>query len=168
MIKNSFQNLKVYIPGNYKLDSNGELLPSVGDAFQNTLYKMINELGLKENIVFTGKLSAEQMASTMARCNVFVNTSCMEVHALSLREAMVVGLPCVTSLCGSVSEYVKDGENGLIYRYEEYEVLASHIKKLLMDVEYSKHLSNNAKETFRHQDSQDIPLNEIYNKLTKR
>lgn len=168
LVKREIPDIKVYIPGSYCVDADGKLLKSTKDAFQNVLYKMISDLDLADNVFFTGKLSPEQMADAMAKCNVFVNTSCMEVHALSLREAMVVGLPCVSSLCGSVGEYLENGKNGYIYRYEEYESLAYYIKKLLLDDRLAVSFSCEARKVFRKAEQDDSALRDIYYCLLDR
>ncbi|MBP5288840.1 MAG: glycosyltransferase [Clostridia bacterium] len=165
LLKRKHPRVKAVIPGPYRLDPEGKLLPNSRSAFQTTLYRMITALGLEENVVFPGRLSAQQMAETMEKCAAFANTSCMEVHALSLREAMVVGLPCVTSLCGSVGEYVRHGENGILYRYEEFEALAYQLDRVLSDRELAVRLSRGAKATFDTRVEGSLSLSEIYGAL---
>ena len=70
------------------------------------------------------------MALRLEKANCFVNPSVMENHALSLREALIVGVPSISTVCGSVSDYVVNGKNGFLYRYEEYEVLAELIGRV--------------------------------------
>lgn len=44
---------------------------------------------------------------------------------------------------GGVPEYAEDGKNSLLYRFEDYEVLAEHIIRLFEDQELRKKLSEN-------------------------
>lgn len=165
IIKKRFPNVKVIIPGAYKLDANGKLLPSKSDAFQNVLYNMISNLHLNENVMFTGRLNASQMAETMKKCHAFVNPSCMEVHALSLREAMIEGVPCVSSLCGSVGEVVRNGQNGCLYRYEEYETLAYYLERIFSDDIFAQKLADNAPRALDDIKKNSKTLDDIYREL---
>lgn len=162
IVKRKYPDIKVLIPGNYLLDQNNKLKKKSKDYFQNVLYNMIENLNLVDNIVFTGRLSVTQMADELQQCHVFVNSSCMEVHALSLREALTVGVPSVSSLCGSTGEYIKHGENGLIYRYEEYETLAYYISRIFEDDKFAMQISEKALIAMRSISNGTKSLNEIY------
>lgn len=167
IVKRNFPDITVNIPGIYDLDAQGSLMPGKKGSFQNVLYSMIQDFGLDENVHFTGRLSAPQMAEALENCHLFVNPSCMEVHALSLREAMLVGVPSISAQCGSVAEYLKHKENGLIYRYEEYESLAYYINMIFQSDELAKHLSGNAKNAFLDMQKADLTLNQIYEELLR-
>lgn len=165
IVKKSFPDVLLIIPGPYSIDADGKLTDNKHDAFQTVLKNMINSLDLNENVKFAGKLSPEQMSSEMEKANIFVNPSCMEVHALSLREAMTVGVPCISSMCGSVNSYLKNGYNGYIYRYEEYEVLAFYLKRLLENPDIQKEFSENSYNSMRNNNDNSLTLEEIYNEL---
>ena len=165
IVKDSIPDITVLIPGIYDLDAQGSLLPGQKGSFQNVLYRMIQDYGLTEHVHFTGRLNAAQMAETMEKCHLFVNPSCMEVHALSLREAMVEGVPCISAQCGSVAEYLRHRENGLMYRYEEYETLAYYIKMIFQSDELANRLSSNAVRAFEKMQKNDQSLGQIYRVL---
>ena len=129
------------------------------------MYNMIKELDLEDNVKFTGRLSTEQMADTMEKCHLFVNPSCMEVHALSLRESMIVGLPCISAQCGSVVEFLQHKVSGLLYRYEEYESLAYYIDILFSNSEICNDFSDRASKIFDKSDLKSLDLNRIYTNL---
>mgnify|MGYP000851380625 FL=1 len=163
IVKRHFPDLKIIVPGPFNCE-NGKLK----DRKFLSLYEMwlaafIAENGLTESVVFVGKLNTEQMIYYEKKCNLFVNPSCMEVHALSLREAMSVGMPCISSLCGSVEEFLVNGENGFVYRYEEYEMLAFLIEKLLKEPSLCERLSENAKKSMRSFIAlDDLSLRSVY------
>ena len=117
---------------------------------------------------FVGAKSPKGMVEELLDCNVFVNPSCMEVHALSLREAMTVGVPCISSLCGSVAEYMNHGKNGFIYRYEEYEILAYYIKILFENDDMCKSIGYKAKVDMDNKckNLSDMTLEKIYEVVT--
>lgn len=132
LVKREFPDVKLLIPGRFGIaNNNGRFYGST--AYEKFIAKLINEYGLSKNIKFLGQLSQEEMASELLKAHIFVNPSAMEVHAGSLREAMTTGTPSISSYCGSVSEFVRDGECGFLYRYEEFEVLAQKIKRYFND-----------------------------------
>lgn len=167
IVKGSIPDVTVLIPGIYDLDAQGKLLPGQKGSFQNVLYRMIQDYDLTNHVHFTGRLNAAQMAETMEKCHLFVNPSCMEVHALSLREAMVEGVPCISAQCGSVAEYLRHRENGLMYRYEEYETLAYYIKMIFQSDELANGLSAKAVKAFEMMQKDDLPLDHIYRVLQR-
>ena len=115
--------------------------------FIRHIRKLVQKYNLQENICFTGRLSPEEMAERMERSNVFVMPSCVETHSSSLREAMLVGLPCVSSDVGSVPEFVQHGKNGFIYRYGEAQTLAYYVDKIFSDDALAEEIGASAKET---------------------
>lgn len=169
IVKVEYPEVKVLIPGIYHLDANNRLNPSKANMYETILYNLIKDYNLQDNVCFLGHLNPTQMAENLISANAFVNPSCMEVHALSLREALAVGTPCVSSLCGSVVEYVHHGENGLIYRYEEYELLAYYIKDIFKSKEVAEKLSFGAINTMKNMCfDENQSLNEIYELLLNR
>lgn len=93
------------------------------------LNKLIKELRLEKNIVFTGNLDAEQMKNEYLSANVFVCPSSIENSPNSLGEAQILGVPCVTSYVGGAVDFMRGDEDNL-YRFEEIEMLADRICKL--------------------------------------
>ena len=59
-------------------------------------------------------------AQEMETANVFVMPSSIENHSSTLIEAMIVGVPCVASDVGGISELITHGKTGFLYRFEEY------------------------------------------------
>ena len=60
---------------------------------------------------------------------------------------MTVGMPCVASAVGGIPEYVNHGENGFLYRFEEYDIAASYIEKLFEDDNLALKFSASARES---------------------
>lgn len=147
IVKKKIPNVKVLIPGPFHIDDEGRIMRiNQLSTYEKWMASYIDKYSLHDNVYFIGSQSPEGMAMQIAKCNVYVNPSCMEVHALSLREAMTVGAPIISSLCGSVAEFITYGRDGYIYRYEEYELLAFLIIKILSDNQLAKSLGNNARE----------------------
>lgn len=163
MLKRKYPDIKVLIPGSYNLSTEHKLIPGKANTYETILTNIIRKLEIDENVFFTGRLSTKEMAQQISNSHIFVNPSCMEVHALSLREAMSMGVPSITSLCGSTGSYVKHEMNGFVYRYEEYEVLAYYIDRLFSDNALSERISRNALDAASdYQSEKRVTLREVY------
>ena len=165
-IKKEYPNVKVYIPGNMNSRSPKCVFEP---AYITYINKLIDELEVQENVVFCGQLTPQQMAERMNQSQIFVLPSCIENHSSTLREAMYVGLPCITTMVGSVHEFLTHKENGLIFRYPEAEQLAYQIKYLLGNAEERKRLGANAYSSIREKypQSQMGVIKNIYEEVIK-
>lgn len=163
LLKEKYPDIKVNIPGPFSSQDGKLKEKKYLSGYEKWLSAYLKKHKLEDNVCFVGKLSPEEMSRYIAKSNVFVNPSCMEVHALSLREALVVGTPAISSLCGSVMEYIKNRCNGLIYRYEEYEMLAYLLDEVFANKEFAENLSENAKKSMREfSGKQQQSLMDIY------
>ena len=146
LLKVKYPDIKLYVPG-MNMDSNTSLeLKLRKRGYTKYIESLIKSLGIKNNIVWLGQISQEKLAEQYTKAHVFVLCSAIENHSSSLKEAMMVGLPCVAAAVGGVPEYVRHGENGFLYRFEEYEIAASYIDKLFEEDTLSQKLSNSARE----------------------
>ena len=145
-LKEKYPDIKLYIPGGISSRKPKFLYDTV---FIRHIRKIIKTYGLEDNICFTGRLTPNEMAERMSLSNAFVMPSCVETHSSSLREAMLVGMPCVSADVGSVPEFVNHAENGFIYRYAEVDTLAYYIDKIFSDDSLAKNIGKEAKETVR-------------------
>jgi glycosyltransferase involved in cell wall biosynthesis len=168
IVKDEIPNIKVYIPGPFNINESGNLISTKkSSTYEKWMKNFIKTNKIENNVCFVGPQSPQNMADYIKKCNVYVNPSCMEVHALSLREAMTIGAPVISSLCGSVAEFINYNEEGFIYRYEEYEALALLIKKVLKDSELANRLGMNARKRMEkyYIESENQTLLNIYNKI---
>ena len=165
IVKRKYPDVLVTVPGSYPLDANGKLVPSKNDSYYFALKKMIIKMGVEDNVRFVGRLDAAGMAETMSSSHIFVNPSCMEVHALSMRESMVQGIPCISTICGGILDFLRHGDNGMIYRYEEYEILAGTICRLFGDDELCKKISDKARVALDLLKKDVNSLNQVYREI---
>ncbi len=149
VVVNDYPSVKLMIPGETSPFDGGLMKRVKEGGYTKYIKTLIKDLGLERNVIFLGNLSAEGMAKQMAVSNVFVMPSCIENHSSTLIEAMIVGAPCIASYVGGVPEYVEHENNGLLYRFEEYEMLAFYIRKIFSDSEYAAVLGRNASSFMR-------------------
>lgn len=141
-------NIRLIIPGSSMLkDGIKQKLRATG--YQLYITGLIKKLSLSENIDFVGILSPDEMVSNLLSADFFVMTSAIENHSSSLKEAMAMGLPCITSNVGGISQYTVNNYNCLTYRYEDYHELAYKMIKLYEDLTLREALSKNSLISFR-------------------
>lgn len=168
LVKKKYKNVKVYIPGPFRITEEGNLLITKrSSAYEKWLDNYIRTHDLLSNVFFVGAQSPKGMSEYITKCHVYVNPSCMEVHALSLREAMTAGAPVISSLCGSVAEFIHYGVDGFIYRYEEFEMLALLIEKVFSNKDLAITLGKNARVNMEqlYLESQKNTLEDIYRQI---
>ena len=168
LILKYYPDTEVYVAGNnfasdatfrQKLKYNG---------YAKYINRLIKMNGVREHIHFTGFLDARQMADQYRKANVFICPSSIENSPNSLGEAQLIGTPVVASYVGGIPDMVKDGETGLLYRFEEYEMLAEKVCRIFSDEKLALHLSNNAHNTaaMRHDRNLNAQTTiEIYNSI---
>ncbi len=143
VIVRRFPNTKLLIPG--RMDNGKKLFEKITeDGYIKFIRELIRKRDMSGRVIFMGPLTPEQMAKRMATINVFAMPSSIENHSSTLIEAMVVGVPCVASYVGGIPEAITHGENGLLYRFEEYEMLAEFICDVFSDIDYAAKLGNKA------------------------
>lgn len=146
MLKSEYPDIKVICPGPYKLDSNGHIKNrGRHSTFELVASRYISEHHLEKNISFVGQLSPKQMVEQLLHCRCFVNPSAMETQVGSLREALFVGAPTITSLCGSVQEFVTHNKSSIVYRFDEPWSLAGAIKRIFNNDQLACSLGTNGR-----------------------
>lgn len=101
------------INGWLKLSGYGKIIKSLIKKFQ-----------LDDKICFLGNLDAEEMIKEYLRTNVFICPSSIENSPNSLGEAQILGTPVIASYVGGIPDMMVGDERHL-YRFEEFEMLAS-------------------------------------------
>lgn len=127
--QNRFQYNICYI-GRIDRDKNIQLLL---DVFQEnssldyiTLYiigsgKYVLNKKEKSNIIFTGKLSFQEIIEYLDKCDYVVSASLLEGKPYSIIESMSVGVPCIHSNINSINELVIENYTGYLFKLKNYD-----------------------------------------------
>ena len=137
-----YPDVRVYVAGHPPFGDKRSLVKKGYGAY---LQKLIDTLGVGGHIVFTGTLTAEQVAERLSKVNAYVLTSVVENSPNTLGEAMLVGTPCVSSYAGGAPDMAKDGEEALFYRSDDPALLAWNVKRIFDDDALAARLSENAR-----------------------
>ncbi len=138
--------------------------------YEQYILGLINNYGLNDNVEFTGFLNEEQMVKEYQKCNAFICASSIENSPNSLCEAMVLGVPVVTSFTGGIGNLLQHNVEGYIYQADAYYMLAFYLRKVFENREYAKIMGNNArtKALIRHDVKAIVAdLTDIYQKIRK-
>ncbi|MGJ5640623.1 glycosyltransferase family 4 protein [Formosa sp. S-31] len=88
-----------------------------------------NRLGVQ--IKFTGKLSKAEWISLSKEYNLFINTTNFDNMPVSVIEAMVLGLPVVSTNVGGMPYLIEDGVDGVLVPPNNAQAFVSEIIRLV-------------------------------------
>jgi glycosyltransferase involved in cell wall biosynthesis len=121
-VKRKYSNVRLAIVGSdYPADS----------GTTQMLEEHARELGVRENVVFTGQRS--DIASLLAACDIFSLPSFEEPFGLVFAEAMAMKRPVVALTNGGTPEVVEHGRCGLLSPPGDIDALAANLLRLLDD-----------------------------------
>ncbi|MBY6294543.1 glycosyltransferase [Nanohaloarchaea archaeon H01] len=109
----AFSKLKEEYPElRYKIIGEGEL--------EQELRQLSEDLGVSEDIVFSGYVSDEELKKEMEEAKVFVlpcvkaENGDLDAMPMVLKEAMALKTPCVSTTVSAIPELIEDKEDGLL------------------------------------------------------
>lgn len=167
ILSEKYSDIKLYVGG--RDIYSGDMWKK--SSYEKYIRDMIREYSLEDKVVFMGALQAEQMKQKYLSSNVFVSSSTIENSPNSVGEAMILGVPTVTSDVGGVKEMLIHGVEGYIYPMDEPYMLAYYIDLIFSDDELAIRLGSAAKRRAeKNHDREDImsELIENYNMIINR
>lgn len=131
----------------------------IGDgSLREELERRAAELGISENVIFTGFL--QNVETIEAALDIAVITSKAEALCLSILESMIAGIPAVGTDSGGVAEVIKHGENGFLIPIGDSDALAERLEELLAD--------DAKRKAFGEQAKKDAESTFLADKMTRR
>lgn len=115
------------------------------DGCLNFCREMVKSKRLDENVIFTGKLSKQEIRSLADGCDIFINTTNIDNHPVSVIEAMALGLPVVSTDVGGIPHLITANVEGLLVPPGNASAFASAIEVLLSNPELGIRLQTNAR-----------------------
>ena len=139
--------------------------------YQKYIQKLIKHYGLDKNVTFLGFLSEEEMRDRYLKSNVFVSASSIENSPNSVGEAMILGVPVISSDVGGVKNLMKHGEEGFLYPFDEPYMLAHYTDCIFSNTDLANTLSQNARsraQTTHNREINSARMLEIYGEILKK
>ncbi len=132
------KNMKGLIQTNEKI-----ILLIVGDGpYRHELELKVNEMNLKNNVIFTGMINPENIYKYYKIGDIFVSASESETQGLTYLEALASGLPAVCKKDECLNNVIIDNYNGFLY--ENSNEYIEKLKLILADPKLYTVMSNNA------------------------
>lgn len=138
MLINAFKRIHDLYP-DYSLYIYGE------GNLRTSLIKQIKFLGLEEYVFLPGNV--ENIHKKIADAEMFVLSSNYEGLSNALLEAMMMGLPCISTDCAGSNEVIQNNINGLLTPIGDVHKLAECMKSLINDKELSANISRESQIT---------------------
>lgn len=144
-----FKGLNFLLPALAKLRFKNWQLTIVGDGDLRLSYeKQAEELNLRRQIKFVGRLSEEELIRTYQNSDLFILPSINrhEAFGLVLTEAMACGVPVIASDLPGVRTVFRPGIDGLLAKPREIDDLATKIAALVGDEPKRKAYGRSARD----------------------
>jgi glycosyltransferase involved in cell wall biosynthesis len=137
--------------------------------YSKHLEKLIKKYNLTDHVTFLGRLGEEEMCDRYLRSHVFVSPSSIENSPNSVGEAMILGVPTVSSDVGGVKNQLTHNEEGFVYQADAPYMAAYYVKKIFADDGLAKSISEAAKrhaEITYNKDLNFSQLEKIYMEIS--
>lgn len=118
-------------------------------SYGKYIQDLIKDNQLESHVTFLGPLDAAGMRERFLRSHVFVSASTIENSPNSVGEAMLFGVPVVSSEVGGVPDMLTNGVEGLLYPTEDADALAGAISCVFEKPELARQMSKAARERAR-------------------
>lgn len=135
-ILEEYPETKVYVAGNCITGDDGFKKKVKMASYGKYLKELIEEYKLQSHIIFLGNLTAEEMKQRYLKSNVFVSPSTMENSPNSVGEAMILGVPVVSSRVGGVHNLLEDRAEGILYEAKNVQALSNAVIRVFDAYEY--------------------------------
>ena len=138
--------------------------------YANYVTHLMKNLNVMDRFEFLGLLNENEMSQAYKNAHIFVCPSSIENSPNSLGEAQLVGTPVIASYVGGVSNMLEHERTGLLYRFDEHEMLASCICRIFKDNELAQFLSDNGKIEANRRHNRVLNAQrtiDIYNEIDK-
>lgn len=131
----------------------------------------IEKLGLSflpKNLILLGNLNETSLVKAMLQAHLYVGISHIENSPNSLCEAMVLGMPCISTFVGGTGSLLIDKESGILIQSGDPWSMAGAILELVQDDELRQKIVKNSKNASnkRHNPGKIVnDLVKIYNEI---
>ncbi len=127
------KNRKPFVP--FHVTIVGEVVTEEQKQYIARMEAFIKEHELDEYITLKRNFSIGQVYEEYRKADLFVLPSKGEVASISHLEAMSCSLPVICSDSNGTSCYIRQGENGFIFKDAEYEDFRNYVERLVGDRE---------------------------------
>ena len=143
-ILTKFPNCHVYTTGKNPLQLIG-LEKIKCNSYNKYLGFLIKKYNLQNNVTFLGNLNENQMCERYLKSHIFVSASSIENSPNSMGEAMILGVPTITSDVGGVKNLITHNQDGFIYQSDAPYMLSFYINQIFESSSLARKFSQNGR-----------------------
>lgn len=100
-------------------------------ALRPAMEALASELGVADHIVFIDRVEPTDMPSFYGLLHAYLHAATLEPFGLVYAEAMMNGVPVVSTRTGAAADAIVDGENGILVDEANGEALANGVQRLM-------------------------------------
>ena len=140
------------LPKILAVEPSAKLLIFGTGPYHDELVALIARLGLQEQVELAGHQSHEKLFMSLASASVFALASDRDWLPNSVKEAMAMGIPVITTPTVGMDELVQNGKTGLIVPFGDVDVIADCLIAVLTDPVLPERLRDAARLHIQHFD----------------
>lgn len=116
------------------------------DGSMKKVVETTSKLGLKDSVVFKGRLSKKDWHKLSEDYDIFINTTDFDNHPVSVIEAMALGIPVVSTNVGGIPFLINDYINGMLVPRNDAKKFLAALTELIENPELAKSISESARK----------------------
>lgn len=110
-----------------------KLVIAGGGPEKEKLEALADDLGIRHNVIFTGRIPDAELKKLLRSVDCFVMPSTAELQSIATLEAMANEKPVIAANAAALPELVHDGVNGYLFTPDDNTSLASCIDRMFRD-----------------------------------
>ena len=143
------------------------ILQLIGDfqseAVKETLYSLVDELGLTNKIIFKGRVCSKEMPQLLVDSDILVlarpdNAQAQYGFPTKLGEYLATGNPVVVTSVGDIPLFLKNKENALLAAPNDPESFASQLEWIIMNKQEAALIALRGKELIKSVFSSEVQI----------
>jgi glycosyltransferase involved in cell wall biosynthesis len=120
-----------------------------GEEKEN-IEKLVAQYGLQQSFIFAGRI--KNISEILRDADIFVHTADYEGSSNAIMEAMVMGLPIVSTNCGDTRYMLDEAKGGFVVPTGDWHLLAERVEQLVasreLRVQFGTHNAETSKDKF--------------------
>lgn len=109
---------------------NAKFIIKGAGPLEGYLKRLVEKLNISKHVRFVGLVPYDEVARYLCASDIYVSTCFVDSTSVSLLEAMACGVPPVVTDIPGNREWIKDGEDGLLFPPKNSSALAEKIMQL--------------------------------------
>ena len=148
-IKDHLTLIKAFamLKNNFSIKNNIKLLIAGEGDFKRVLVGEVEELNIKDDVVFTGMLEERELVSFLQSLSIYVHASFGETMSTAIMQAMSCGLPIIASNVNGINNMIEDSKNGVLVPLRDSGKLYEAILMYLTKPETTSEIASNSHKT---------------------